>query len=55
MDMRPMTFLVRLSRDAHGALRGVVERVSTGEKAAFADLREVVAILERIARHELQA
>jgi hypothetical protein len=41
-------FIVRLDRDEHGRVSGVVERVRTGEKArvdALADLGPVLAAM----------
>jgi hypothetical protein len=52
LEIRPMTFVIRMSRNAEGTLRGVVERVSTGAKEAFSDVHEIGSILERLAGRE---
>ena len=50
--MRPflgsVTFVVRVSVDAAGRLRGVVERVRTGEKAAFKGRVAIGTVIARM-------
>jgi hypothetical protein len=43
-----LTFVVRVSADAAGRLRGVVERVRTGERAAFEGWVAIGAVIERM-------
>jgi hypothetical protein len=43
----PAAFVVRAWRDAGGRLRGVVERVTTGERARFEGSRALAEIIER--------
>jgi hypothetical protein len=43
-----MTFIVRISRDPSGSLRGVVERVRTGEKERFAGGDGIARAIERM-------
>ena len=47
-----MTFVVRLSRDETGHIRGVVERVRTGEKARFDALDALVEVIGRMVARE---
>jgi hypothetical protein len=42
------TFIVRLTRDPAGRLRGTVERARTGEKARVARARDVGAVIWRM-------
>jgi hypothetical protein len=44
------TFVVRVKRDGGGRLRGVIERVKTGEKHPFDSAEGVVAVLARMMR-----
>jgi hypothetical protein len=43
-----LTFVVRVSADASGRLRGVVERVRTGERAAFRGRVALGAVIARM-------
>jgi hypothetical protein len=43
-----VTFVVRVSADAAGQPRGVVERVRTGEKAAFEGWAAIGAVIARM-------
>lgn len=47
-----MTFVVRLSADSTGRLRGVVERVRTGEKRRFDGLEALGPLIGRMAASE---
>jgi len=42
------TFILRLSRDATGRVRGVLERVRTGEKAPVHDLGTLGLLIRRM-------
>ena len=52
LPQKSLTFVVRAVMDAAGALTGVVERVSTGEKCQFHGTPEIVAVIERMALEE---
>jgi hypothetical protein len=43
-----VTFIVRTSRDPGGCLRGVVERVRTGEKERFTGADGLGRLIERM-------
>jgi hypothetical protein len=43
-----VTFIVRTSRDSGGRVRGVVERVRTGEKERFSGVRDLGRLIERM-------
>jgi hypothetical protein len=43
-----LTFVVRVSADAAGRLRGVIERVRTGERAAFEGWIAIGAVIARM-------
>jgi hypothetical protein len=43
-----VTFVVRVSRDEAGRVRGVVERVRTGHKERFDGLDDIAAIIRRL-------
>ncbi len=43
-----LTFLVRISRDPRGRLRGTVERVRTGEKERFMGAGGIGGVIERM-------
>jgi hypothetical protein len=43
-----VTFVVRLTRTEDGRASGVVERVKTGEKARFQDMKAIVAVIARM-------
>jgi len=45
-----MTFMVRVTRDASGRIRGFVERVATHEKEPFAGAEAIGSIIDRFAR-----
>jgi hypothetical protein len=47
-----MTFIVRLTRDESGRLRGMVERVRTGEKAPVEGLEVIAGVIARMAADE---
>lgn len=48
----PITFILRLSPDAGGSLRGVVQRVRTRETSRFDGHERLVEILRAVVRHE---
>jgi hypothetical protein len=43
-----LTFIVRVSRDRAGRLRGIVERARTGEKWKFEDSQAIGRLVERM-------
>lgn len=43
-----MTFIVRLSRDRHGRILGIVERVKTGRKERCAGLAGIGDVIGRM-------
>ena len=43
-----VTFMVRITCGPDGRLRGIVERVLTGEKERFADTDGIGAVIERM-------
>ncbi|MGH7315069.1 MAG: hypothetical protein ACRELW_03110 [Candidatus Rokuibacteriota bacterium] len=43
-----LTFIVRVSRDRAGRLRGIVERARTGEKWRFEDSQAIGRLVERM-------
>ena len=43
-----VTFIVRASREAGGRLRGIVERVKTGEKQRFTGAAGLGGLIERM-------
>jgi len=43
-----LTFIVRVSRDRVGRLRGIVERARTGEKWKFEDSPAIGRLVERM-------
>jgi hypothetical protein len=46
---RPVsTFIVRITREPRGRLRGTVERVRTGEKERFTNATAIGAVIERM-------
>jgi hypothetical protein len=45
-------FIVRLDRDEHGHVTGVVERVRTGEKARVDTLGDLGPVLAAMLAHE---
>jgi len=45
------TFIVRLARNEAGLVRGVVERVRTGEKVQVRTVSEVAQALDRMIEH----
>jgi hypothetical protein len=45
-----VTFIVRAARDRGGRLRGVVERVKTGEREPFARAEDLGTLIERMLR-----
>lgn len=47
-----ITFVVRVWREPEGAVRGVVERVTTGAKEAFPDAQALASLIERMATEE---
>ncbi len=49
-----MTFIVRVSLDESGRLRGIVEQVKTGRKQQFDSADAICRIIERLveAEHE---
>ena len=48
-QLRPdAAFVVRVSRDRQGRLRGVVERIKTGEKRPFTGAESLGAVVERM-------
>ncbi len=49
-----MTFIVRVSLDESGQLRGIVEQVKTGRKQEFDSADAICRIIERLveAEHE---
>jgi hypothetical protein len=48
----PITFILRLSPDAGGSLRGVVQRVRTRETSRFEGDERLVEILRAVVRRE---
>jgi len=46
----PVTFVVRVSRDRGGRLRGIVERVKTGAKAPFTGADALAEVIDRMVR-----
>jgi hypothetical protein len=44
----PMVFVVRVSQDESGARSGIVERLSTGEKARFRGLEALGDLVARM-------
>jgi hypothetical protein len=49
---RRSTFVVRVDRDDHGNVRGVIERVRTGEKEWFRGLEAIGAVIARMMEAE---
>lgn len=47
-----MTFIVRITRDPSGRLRGIVERVRTGEKQRFTGADEVGGVIAQMLAHD---
>lgn len=47
-----ITFIVRITREPGGRLRGTVERVRTGEKERFAGAAGIGGVIERMLHHE---
>jgi hypothetical protein len=47
-DRPVVTFIVRATRDRGGRLRGIVERVKTGEKRRFTGVDGVGGLIERM-------
>jgi hypothetical protein len=47
-----MNFVVRIERDAQGAVRGVVERVRTGAKEPFRGIETIGALIGRMIETE---
>jgi hypothetical protein len=47
-----MTLIVRLARDAAGAITGVIERVRTGQKERFEGIDGLTAVVTRLAAQE---
>jgi hypothetical protein len=45
------TFIVRLARNEAGLVRGIVERVRTGEKVQVRTVSEVAQVLGRMIEH----
>jgi len=43
-----VTFIVRASRDPRGHLRGIVERVKTGEKQRFTGADRLGGVIEQM-------
>ena len=43
-----LTFIVRVSRDRAGRLRGIVERTRTGEKWRFEDAQAIGRLVEEM-------
>jgi hypothetical protein len=50
-----LTFIVRISRDRDGRLRGTVERVRTGEKERFTDAESIGEVIQRMLHDDHQA
>ena len=46
------TFIVRIARDQGGRLRGIVERVRTGEKQRFTGADGVGGVIEQMLGHD---
>jgi hypothetical protein len=44
----PMVFVVRVTQDETGATGGIVERLSTGEKARFRGLEALGGLIARM-------
>ena len=44
----PMVFVIRVTQDETGATGGIVERLSTGEKARFRGLESLGGIIARM-------
>jgi hypothetical protein len=51
----PAAFIVRAWRDRAGRVSGVVERVTTGEKARFEDIEALAEIIRRMLARPRQA
>jgi hypothetical protein len=47
-----VTFIVRIARDPSGRLRGIVERVRTGEKQRFTGAAAVGGVIEQMLGHD---
>lgn len=50
-----LTFIVRITRDPGGGLRGTVERVRTGEKERFTGADGIGEVVERMLDDDPQA
>jgi hypothetical protein len=50
-----LTFIVRISRECDGRLRGTVERVRTGRKERFRDAEGIGGVIEQMLHDEHQA
>jgi hypothetical protein len=48
-------FMVRITRDGAGRLRGTVERVRTGEKERFTGADGIGGVIERMLQTDLEA
>ena len=49
-----LTFIVRITRDPAGRLRGTVERVRTGQKERFRDAEGIGGVIERMLQDDHQ-
>lgn len=47
-----LTFIVRVTRDTRGRLRGTVERVRTGEKERFTGAAGIGGIIDRMLQRD---
>jgi hypothetical protein len=50
-----VTFMIRITRDAAGRLRGTVERVRTGEKERFTGADGIGGVIERMLQTDQEA
>ena len=48
----PMTFIVRVSQDAGGGVRGIVERARTGEKQQFHGVEAISPLIARMVEND---
>jgi len=48
-----MNFVVRIERDAKGAVRGVVERVRTGGKEPFTSIEAISTVISQMIKAEV--
>ena len=50
--VRRASFVVRVVENGPGEISGVIERVATGEKEAFSDVKLIGQVLQRMLRRE---